>query len=85
MAATLSRPTVGQSLASDMRPMALTVTAGHTLEFIGHGHRSLVTVPTTPKDDAPLCFVTLMVAYDHLRTAEGATAALLARVFGERA
>lgn len=77
--------TITPNHAAQMRPTRLTVTADHVLEFIGHGQRSLVTAVTPHSTEAPLRFVSLSAAYEHLRTAEGATAALLARVFGERA
>jgi len=79
------RPSVAQSLAAEMRPMRLTVTAGHTLDFIGHGHRATVTATTGEATEGPMRFKTLQCAYEHLRTAEGATAALLARICGGRA
>lgn len=78
----LTKPTVAQSLAAEHRAMRLTVTAGHTLDFLGGGHRMPVTVPASRmNDDAPLRFATTVCAFEHLRTAEGSTAALFAKVF----
>lgn len=76
------RPTVAQSLAADHRKMILDVTAGHTLDFLGGGHRMAVTAPGS---ECPLRFADLRTAYLILQSAEGATAALMAQVFGVRA
>jgi len=78
----LRKPTVAESLAAEHRAMRLTVTAGHTLDFLGGGYRAPVSVPVDREHEAPLRFATLSSAYTVLRTAEGATAALMASLNG---
>lgn len=85
--ATIHKPTVERSLASQMRPLVLTVTANHTLAFVGGGVHATVTLPGPFRElgDVAIQYQSLGMASAVRRDAEGATAALLATVFGERA
>jgi len=80
--------TITPDFAAQLRPLALTVTSGMVgarLAFAGGPEHHTITVPMTPDHDGALEFIDLATAQLIRREAIGATAALLARVFGERA
>jgi hypothetical protein len=70
---------------AQMRETFISVTAGHHIAFkglkAGDDFHQDVTVPVSSTRDAPIFFTSIMRAVDIKREAEGATAALLARVF----
>lgn len=71
--------------AAQMRETFISVTAGHHIAFkglrSGDDFHQDVTVPIGPARDAPIYFTSIMRAVEIKKEAEGATAALLARVF----
>lgn len=80
--------TLTPDFAAQMRPLALSVTGGMVgarLAYKGGDYHENLSFPMTPERDGALEFIDMATAQLIRREAIGATAALLARVFGERA
>lgn len=77
--------TITPNHEAQMRPLVLTVTANHTLAFVGGDVHSTVDWPVTETQNAAIQYWSLTLANDIRKDALGATAALLASVFWKRA
>lgn len=81
--------TITPNHAAQMRETFISVTAGHHIAFkglrAGDDFHQDVTVPVASGVDQSIFYPSIMRAVEIKKEAEGATAALLAKVFGGRA